>query len=145
MERKRNRLVCIEEAYSDLGGPLKALREASPQAFLHFTRFDQLNQSATTREEDPDMGFMARLMVLRSLPSTIPGNQLHYKRVNGPYTLVMFISDKTKLPYGNLTRLLLAYVSTQAPKPDRELVAVNGTESSGDAAAVQLRSSSLRP
>ena len=145
MERKRNGLVSIEEAFSDLGGPVKALREASPQALHHFTRFNQVNQLATTREEDPDMGFMARLMALCSLPRTNPGNQLQYKRVNGPYTLVMFTSGKTKLPYGNLPRLLLAWVSTQAPEPDRELVTVNGRESTVDADAVDRPSSSLCP
>ena len=145
MERKRNGLVSIEEAFSDLGGPVKALREASPQALHHFTRFNQVNQLATTREEDPDMGFMARLMALCSLPRTNPGNQLQYKRVNGPYTLVMFTSGKAKLPYGNLPRLLLAWVSTQAPEPDRELVTVNGRESTVDADAVDRPSSSLCP
>ena len=44
---------------------------------------------------------MARLMALCSLPRTNPGNRLQYVRVNGPYTLIMFSSGKTKLPFGN--------------------------------------------
>ena len=38
-------------------------------------------------EADPDLGFMARMMVLCSLPRTNPGNRHQYKRVNGPYRL----------------------------------------------------------
>ena len=34
-------------------------------------------------------GFMARTMALCSLPRTNPGNQLQYKRTNGPFTLGM--------------------------------------------------------
>ena len=40
MERKRNRLVPVPEAVSGLDELVKALREASPQALHHFTRFD---------------------------------------------------------------------------------------------------------
>ena len=53
----------------------------------HFTRFDQVNQLVEVREAD--MGFMARLMALCGLPRTNPGNRLQYKRVNGPYKLIM--------------------------------------------------------
>ena len=37
MARKRDGLVPIEEAISDLGGPVAAIRDASPQALHHFT------------------------------------------------------------------------------------------------------------
>ena len=43
-------------------------------------------------------------------------DQLQYKRVNGPYKLIMFSGGETRLPYGNLPRLLLAWVSTEAVK-----------------------------
>ena len=55
-------------------------------------------------EADPDMGFMARLMALCSLPRTNPGNRLRYKRVNGPYTLGMSAGINNKLPFGNFPR-----------------------------------------
>ncbi len=123
MQRKRAGLTSIGETISGLGGPVKAIREASPQALNHFTRFDQVNQLVGAGEADPDLGFMARLMALCSLPRTNPGDRLQYKRVNGPYTLVMFTSGKTKLPYGNLPRLLLAWVSTKAVRTQsRELI-----------------------
>ena len=115
MQRQQG-LVPIREAFADLGGPAKAIREASPQARHHFTRFDQVNQLATAREADPDLGFMARTMALCSLPRTNPGNRLQYKRVNGPYTLYMTATAGNKLPFGTLPRLLLAWVSTEGVK-----------------------------
>ncbi len=102
---------------------MKVLRESSPQALHHFTRFDQVDLLVRASEADPDLGFMARLMMLCSLPRTNPGRQLQYKRVNGPYTLIMTAGGKTGLPFGNLSRLLLAWVSTEAVRTqNRELV-----------------------
>ena len=62
MERKKDSFVSIGETLSGLDGPVKAIREASPPA---------------------------RLMALCSLPRSNPGNRLQYKRVNGPYKLIM--------------------------------------------------------
>ena len=106
MQRQRGELVPIREVVADLDGPVKAIREASPQARHHFTSFDQVNQLVGASEADPDLGFMARLLALCSLPRTNPGNRLQYKRVNGPYKLVMIAGADKKLPYGNLPRLL---------------------------------------
>ena len=120
MQRQRGELVPIGEAFGDLDGPVKAIREASPQAVHHFTRFDQVNQLVSASEADPDLGFMARTMALCSLPRTNPGNRHQYKRVNGPYKLVMIAGAGNRLPFGNLPRLLLAWISTEAvktPKP----------------------------
>ena len=114
MQRKRDGLVPIGQAFSDLGGPVKALRAASPQARHHFTQFDQVNQLVRASETDPDLGFMARLLVLCSLPRSNPGNRLQYKRVNGPFTLYMTASGGNKLPFGNLPRLILAWVCSEA-------------------------------
>ena len=101
---------------------MKALCESSPQARHHFTRFDQVEQLVRASEAAPDTGFMARLMMLCSLPRTNPGTQLQYKRVNGPYTLIMTAVGQTGLPFGNLSRLLLAWVSTEAVRTqNREL------------------------
>ena len=123
MKRKRNGLVPIGEVCSGLGGPVKKIREASPQALHHFTQADQVNQLVSASEADPDLGFMARLLALCSLPRTNPGNRLQYKRVNGPYKLVMVAGADNKLPFGNLPRLLLAWVCTEAVRTQsRELV-----------------------
>ena len=89
MQRQRGELVPIGEALADLGGPVKAIRDASPQALHHFTQADQVNQLFAASEADPDLGFMARLLALCSLPRTNPGHRKEYKRVNGPYTLYM--------------------------------------------------------
>ena len=79
-----------------------------------------MNQLVEAREADPDLGFMARLMVLCSLPRTNPGTRHRYVRRNGPYTLIMYSSGEHKLPFGNLPRLILAWVlyrSRADPKP----------------------------
>ena len=123
MQRQRGELVLIGDALSDLGGPVKAIREASPQALPHFTRADQVNQLVGASEADPDLGFMARMMVLCSLPRTNPGNRHQYKRVNGPYRLYMQAGPETKLPFGNLPRLILAWLCTEVVRTQsRELV-----------------------
>ena len=123
MKRKQDGLVPIGEVFGDLGGPVKEIREATPQSLHHFTRFDQVNQLVGASEADPDLGFMARTMALCSLPRSNPGNRPQYKRVNGPYKLIMIAGGDNKLPYGNLPRLLLAWVSTEAVRTQsRELI-----------------------
>ena len=105
---------------ADLGGPVKAIRDATPQALHHFTQADQVNQLVGASEADPALGFMARTMALCSLPRTNPGNRLQYKRVNGPYKLIMTATGDHKLPYGNLPRLLMAWLCDRSgtdPKP----------------------------
>ena len=63
------------------------------------------------------------MMALCSLPRTNTGDRIRYKRVNGPYTLYMTAGGGCKLPYGNLPRLLLAWLSTEAVRTQsRELV-----------------------
>ena len=123
MAHKRNGWVPAGEASGSLDGPVKAIREASPQARHHFTVADQVNQLIGASEADADLGFMARLLTLCSIPRTNPGNRLQYVRRNGPYKLVMNAIGDNKLPFGNLPRLLMAWVSTEAVRTQsRELV-----------------------
>ena len=114
MQRQRGELVPIADALADLPGPVQAIRKTPPPARQGFTVADQVNQLVGASEADPDLGFMARMMVLCSLPRTNPGNRHQYKRVNGPYKLGMTAGLDNKLPYGNFPRLLLAWVSTEA-------------------------------
>ena len=114
MQRKRGGLVPFGEALNHLDRSGKALRDASAAARRGFTQADQVNQLVSASEEDPDLGFMARLMVLCSLPRTNPGDRLRYVRRNGPYKLGMTAGIDNKLPYGNFPRLLLAWVCTEA-------------------------------
>ena len=123
MARKRNEWFPADEASGSLDGPVRAIRDTSPKAQRGFTQADQVNQLVSAREADPDLGFMARLMALCSLPRTNPGNRHQYKRVNGPYKLIMIAGGDNKLPFGNLPRLLLAWVCTEAVRTQsRELV-----------------------
>ena len=87
---------------------------ATPQARHHFTTLQQVNQLIEASEADADLGFMARLLALCSLPRSNPGSQIRYIRHNGPYTLAMTAGVNTRLPYGTMPRLLLAWVCTEA-------------------------------
>ena len=123
MARQRGELVSVGDALSGMDGPVNPHRDVSPQARHHFTQADQVNQLVGASEADPDLGFMARLLALCSLPRTNPGNQHQYKRQNGPFKLIMIAGGDNKLPYGNLPRLLLAWICTEAVRTQkRELV-----------------------
>ena len=103
--------------------PAPTRRERAPKARRHFTQLDQIDQLVAARDADPEMGFMARLLALCSLPRTNPGDRLQYKRVNGPYKLIMIAGGDNKLPYGTRPRLLLAWVCTEAVRTQsRELI-----------------------
>ena len=154
MARQRGELVPVGEVIADLDGPVKAIREASPQARHHFTRADQVNQLVGASEADPDRGFMARMMALCSLPRTNPGNRFRYVRRNGPYKLIMSATGDHKLPFGNLPRLILAWLSTEAVRTqNREIVLGRslaefmrelGIYSSGGVVQIRLRNQMRR-
>ena len=99
----------------------------SPQSRHHFTRFDQVNQLVRASEADPDLGFMARLLALCSLPRTNPGNRLQYVRRNGPYKLGMTAGLDNKLPFGNLPRLILAWVCTEAVRTQSRVLVLGAS------------------
>ena len=94
--------------------PTKTVKPQSRRQARHWTKLDQVTQLVAARGADPDLGFMARLLSLCSLPRTNPKNRHEFKRVNGPYTLYMVAGGGNKLPYGTLPRLLLAWVCTEA-------------------------------
>ena len=105
------------------GGRALTPHAGTPQARHHFTTLHQVNQLIEASEADADMGFMARLLALCSLPRTNPKTRLQYVRRNGPYTLYVTVSAGEKLPFGNLPRLLLAWVCSEAVRTQRrELV-----------------------
>ena len=122
MERKRDRLLPIGEVFGGLDGPVQAIRVASP-ARHHFTRFDQVDALVRASELEPEPGFMARWLMLCSLPRSNPGQRKEYVRHNGPYTLVMTAGHPHRLPFGNIPRLLAAWVCTEAVRTQsRDLV-----------------------
>ena len=71
MQRQHGELVPIGEVIADLPGPVKAIRKTLPPARRGFTLADQVNQLVSASEANPDLGFMARLMALCSLPRTL--------------------------------------------------------------------------
>src|SRR4051794_19695752 len=113
-----------KKTMKELAGPPQKTKAETVQAKHHFTRAKQANALVDIAEDhDPDIGFMARLLTLCSLPRTDPKNRLQYKRQNGPYKLVMIAGGDNKLPFGNLPRLLLAWVSTEVVRTkDRKLI-----------------------
>ena len=90
----------VKDAVSGLDGPVPSIHETPPPARRGFTQADQVDQLVWASEQDPEMGFMARMMALCSLPRTNPGNQHQYKRQNGPYKLIMVAGGDNKLPFG---------------------------------------------
>jgi hypothetical protein len=94
---------------------LEQAKALTPQGRGHFNRYDQIDALFEIGENGvPDMGFMTRMLTLCSLPRTDPGDRMQYKRQNGPYKLAMIAGADNKLPYGNIPRLLLAWVCTEA-------------------------------
>ena len=63
-----------------------------------FTQLDQVTQLVAASEADADLGFMARMLALCSLPRANLGDQLQYVRRNGPLTLAMTAGVNNKLP-----------------------------------------------
>ena len=123
MERKQDKLVPIGDAFGGLTGLVKAFQDAAPQARDHYRLVDQVDALVHASETNPEMGFMARWLMLCSMPRSNPGTREKYVRRNGPYTLYMTAVGGNKLPYGNLPRLLGAWVCTEAVRTRRrELV-----------------------
>ena len=111
--RERKDARGIEQFREHIGAP--APLTMTPQAVYHWTRDDQADALAAAREAEPDTGFMMRLLALCTLPRTNPGSRDRYVRRNGPFSLVMIAGGEIpKLPYGNIPRLLLAWVCTEA-------------------------------
>lgn len=107
----------IEDLLEDRSHAQPVEKAVTPQGRFHYTRSKQIESLACIGEDpNADMGFMARMLTLCSLPRTDPGTRLQYKRQNGPYKLIMIAGGDNKLPFGNLPRLLLAWISTEAFK-----------------------------
>jgi hypothetical protein len=77
---------------------------------------------AEEAQEAGQLGFMARAMVMASLPhSKVEGTE--FERRNGTFTLSIIAPSRVGLPYGTLPRLLLCWLTTEAVRTkERELV-----------------------
>ena len=89
-------------------------KRSTPQGRYHHNTAGQISDLLEIRDGSPDIGFMNRIMTLCSLPRTDPGERLQYKRETGPFKLIMIAGGDNRLPYGNLPRLLLAWVCSEA-------------------------------
>ena len=87
----------------------------------------QVNRLVAASEATPDPAFLHRILTLCSLPRTNPGNRIRYVRHNGPYTLGMTAGIKSKLPYGPLPRLMMAYVCREAVRTRNPEVLLGGS------------------
>ena len=92
-----------------------------------FTVADQVDRLVGASEAAPDRGFMARMMALCCLPRSNPGNRKEYKRVNGPFTLYMIAGGGNKLPFGNLPRLLMAWLCSEAVRTQSRILVLGDT------------------
>ena len=123
MARKHDGFVPICELAGTLPGVVPRGRAMSAKTRHHFTTLRQVNQLIEAGEGEPELGFMARLLALCSLPRTNPRDRKEYVRRNGPYSLYMTAGGGVKLPFGTLPRLLLAWVCSEAVRTQRrELV-----------------------
>ena len=90
MRRKQASLVPTGEVVGELDGPVTARN--------YCTMAHQIGHLLKARDAEPELGFMARMMVLCSMPRSNPGNRKEYKRQNGPFTLYMNATAGNKLP-----------------------------------------------
>ena len=112
-ERKLEQFEQIQESRDYLGDPTPLL--ATAQGIFHFDLDDQVNKLIEARQEDPELGFIMRLLALCTLPRTNPGKRERYVRRNGPWAMVMIAGGtEGRLPYGTLPRLVLAWICTEA-------------------------------
>ena len=95
-QQRRGGFVPVGELAGTLPGIVQRGRAMTARTRHHFTMLRQVNQLIEASEAEPDIGFMARLLALCSLPRTDPKNRLQYVRHNGPYTLAMTAGVNTR-------------------------------------------------
>ena len=94
--------------------------ELMPQRVFHWNGSDQERQLLESTLRTPDIAFMVKVAALCSLPRTNPGRRERYIRANGDWQLTMTAGGlKKRLPYGNVPRLLLAWICREAVRTRR--------------------------
>jgi hypothetical protein len=94
-----------------------------PESERQWKKHDKLVEIG--RNEAPaELGFMARMMVLCTLPHSDPGDDVReFSRRNGNYELWVQAGPNKKLPSGSYPRLLFAWICREIIRTkDRELV-----------------------
>lgn len=72
-----------------------------------------LSIEAKSANDADTLAYMARCMVMATLPHSEPKSHI-FERRNGKFTLTMIGNPKFGLPYGSLPRLLLAWITREA-------------------------------
>ena len=72
MQRQRGGLVPIGDALSGMGGPVKSIRDDSPQAVHHYTVSDQVNALVSASEADPDLASWRGCWCCAACPAPTP-------------------------------------------------------------------------
>ena len=115
MKRKRE-LATSPRRSRSLGDRALASRADTPPARRHFTRLDQVAQLVGVSEADPELGYMARLLALCTLPRTNLRQSLAVRptqwSVHTRHDLPR--QAQRSCPSVHLPRLLLAWVTTEA-------------------------------
>jgi len=108
--------------FTHLGHILAGMPKSPKPETVNKLISEALAIEAQEAKEANALGFMARALVQATLPHrAVKGSE--FTRRNGAYTLSMMAPASVGLPYGNIPRLLLAWVSTEAVKTkNRELL-----------------------
>lgn len=69
------------------------------------------------------LGFMARAIILCSLPFTDPGKQREYTRRSGQFVLnIVSLDPDCPLPFGSIPRLALGWITTEAVRTQSPVI-----------------------
>ena len=86
-----------------------------PQARYHYTTDDTVVQLIQARQNEPDIGFMNRVLSVCALPRRSRGKDQMYTRNSGDYKLTLSCTHADLgLPYGTYPRLIFAWICTEA-------------------------------
>ena len=113
----------VEASDADAAEPLWAGCDAEPDRLVERFRTAEGDWSLARDSVFPlDIGFAARVLALCALPRRDPGDLRRYKRVNGPYRLVVVALGDRGLPWGSIPRLALAWLCTNVVRKRSRVV-----------------------
>ena len=122
-QQRRGGFVPIGELAGTLPGIVPRGRAMTAQTRHHFTMLRQVNQLIEASEAEPDIGFMARLLALCSLPRHESTGSAAVRPAQRALHARHDRRGENRLPFGNLPRLLLAWVCSEAVRTQsRDLV-----------------------
>ena len=87
---------------------------------------EYLGSEIEAAEKAGGVGFMARAMVLATLPHSRPkGNT--FLRENGAFSLAIMAHPKAGLPFGSIPRMLLCWITTEAVRTKSRTLILGGS------------------